>query len=140
MKLLTQLILCSAALTVSGALLPVYAHHAFSAEFDGQKPITVKGTITKLELTNPHSWLYLDVKDADGKVVNWGFEFGAPFSLKEKGVTKKTFPPGTEVTVSGFRAKSGQEFGYAVTTTTADGKVFSTGGAQDAPAAQAQKS
>ena len=135
----SKLIACTALVALTGALLPAYAHHAFSAEFDGEKPITVKGTVTKLELTNPHSWLYLDVKGSDGKVVNWGFEFGAPFSLKEKGVTKKTFPPGTEVTVSGFRAKSGQEFGYAVTTTTADGKVFSTGGAQDAPTTQPAK-
>lgn len=135
MKQTAKLLGALIALTLLEAVPSAYAHHAFSAEFDGTKPITVKGTITKLELTNPHSWLYLDVKGADGKVVNWGFEFGAPFSLKEKGVTKKTFPPGTEVTVSGFRAKNGQEFGYAVTTTTADGKVFTTGGAQDAPAA-----
>jgi hypothetical protein len=140
MKFFSKLFACTVALAMVGVLLPAYAHHAFSAEFDGTKPITVKGVVTKLELTNPHSWLYLDVKGDDGKIINWGFEFGAPFSLKEQGVTKKTFPPGTQVTVSGFRAKSGQDFGYAVTTTTADGKVFSTGGAQDAPAAQPAKS
>ncbi len=121
-----------AALTVSA--LPANAHHAFSAEFDSGQPIEVKGLITKLELTNPHSWLYLDVKNADGTVTNWGFEFGAPFSLKEKGVSKRTFVAGTEVTVQGYRSKNPNPFGYAVTTTLADGQVFKTGGAQDAPA------
>jgi hypothetical protein len=133
MKYQIKLLIGFALLALLGATLPAFAHHAFSAEFDGDKPITVKGVVTKLELTNPHSWLYLDVTGPDGKVSNWGFEFGAPFSLKEKGVTKKTFPPGTEITVSGFRAKNGKEFGYAVTTTLADGRSFKTGGAEDAP-------
>jgi hypothetical protein len=137
MKLKYQLIIGAAMSALFFASFPALAHHAFSAEFDGDKPIEVKGIVTKLELTNPHSWLYLDVKGPDGKVTNWGFEFGAPFSLKEKGVTKKTFAAGTEVTVSGFRAKSGKEFGYAVTTTLADGRSFKTGGAQDAPTAPA---
>jgi hypothetical protein len=130
----TRFILGSALLAMAGAALPAFAHHAFSAEFDGDQPVVVKGVVTKLELTNPHSWLYLDVKGPDGKVTNWGFEFGAPFSLKEKGVNKQTFAPGTEITVAGFRAKNGRDFGYAVTTTLSDGRSFKTGGAQDAPA------
>lgn len=115
---------------------PAIAHHAFSAEFDAKQPIEIKGVVTKLELVNPHSWLYLDVKNADGTVSNWGFEFGAPFSLKEKGITKATLAAGTPVTINGFRSKSGKDFGYAVTTTLADGRSFQTGGAQDAPTAQ----
>ena len=75
------------------------------------------------------------MKDAEGKVTHWGFEFGAPFSLKEKGVTKATLAPGTKVTINGFRAKSGKDFGYAVSTTLPDGRVVKTGGAQDAPTA-----
>src|SRR5450830_1263776 len=113
--------------------IPAFAHHAFSAEFDAAQPVVVKGVITKLELVNPHSWLYLDVTGPDGVVTNWGFEFGAPFSLKEKGVNKSTFAAGTEVTVQGYKSKSGKPFGYAVTTSLADGRSFETGGAQDAP-------
>lgn len=117
-------------------VMPASAHHAFSAEFDAQQPIKTTGAVTKFELTNPHSWLYIDVKQPDGTVANWGFEFGAPFSLKEKGITKASLPAGTEVTIEGFRAKSGQNFGYAVTTTFSDGRSVKTGGAQDAPGAQ----
>lgn len=112
---------------------PANAHHAFSAEFDAAQPVEVKGVVTKFELVNPHSWLYLDVKGPDGKVTNWGFEFGAPYSLKEKGITKSTLAAGTEVTIKGYRAKNGKEFGYAVTTILADGRSVQTGGAQDAP-------
>ena len=119
------------------SLQPVQAHHAFSAEFDAQQPIELKGVVSKLELVNPHSWLYLDVKQADGSSKNWGFEFGAPFSLKKNGITKASLPVGSEVTIQGYRAKNGKEFGYAVTTVLSDGRNVKTGGAQDAPDAQA---
>jgi len=117
------------------ATAPVHAHHAFSAEFDAEKPVELKGTVTKLELVNPHSWLYLDVKQEDGSVANWGFEFGAPFNLKQKGITKASLPVGSEINIQGYRAKNGKNFGYAVTTTLADGRSVKTGGAQDAPGA-----
>jgi hypothetical protein len=116
----------------------VHAHHAFSAEFDANQPIELKGVVTKLELVNPHSWLYFDVKQADGTSTNWGFEFGAPFSLKQKGLTKAGLPVGTEVTIKGYRAKNGLNFGYAVTAVLADGRTFTTGGAPDAPASPAK--
>lgn len=134
---------CKLAVVLSAAgflsmAMPAGAHHAFSAEFDAEQPITIKGVVTKFELVNPHSWLYLDVKQADGSVANWGFEFGAPFNLKEKGITKKTLTPNAEVSIQGFKAKNGKNFGYAVTTTFADGRSVKTGGAQDAPTADAQ--
>jgi hypothetical protein len=119
---------------------PADAHHAFSAEFDAEQPIELKGVVTKLELVNPHSWLYLDVKQPDGSNRNWGFEFGAPFSLKQKGITKASLPVGSELTIQGFRAKNGKDFGYAVTTVLSDGRSVKTGGAQDAPGADAQGS
>jgi len=90
------------------ATAPVHAHHAFSAEFDAEKPVELKGTVTKLELVNPHSWLYLDVKQQDGSVANWGFEFGAPFNLKQKGITKASLPVGSEINIQGYRAKNGK--------------------------------
>jgi hypothetical protein len=116
---------------------PLLAHHAFAADFSVDNPVVIKGTVTKFQLVNPHSWLYLAVKDADGSVSEWGFEFGAPFSLNEQGVTKATFPIGTELTIYGYRSKSGKNFGYAVSGSFADGRTFkNAGGAPDAPPAR----
>lgn len=136
--MLNSKIFISAAFTLTAFSLNSQAHHAFSAEFDADKPVEIKGVVTKFELVNPHSWIYLDVKEADGKVANWGFEYGAPFSLKERGVTKTSFAVGSEVTITGYRAKSGKNFGYAVSSVTADGRTFQTGGAADAPTAAGQ--
>lgn len=111
------------------------AHHAFAAEFDADKPLEIKGTVTKAKWVNPHSWLYFDVKGSDGAITNWGVEFGAPFALQQKGLTKAELPPGSEVLVKGYRSKNGGPFGYAVTVTLADGRTFQTGGAQDSPTA-----
>jgi hypothetical protein len=113
---------------------PLLAHHAFAADFSFENPVVIKGTVTKFQLVNPHSWLYLAVKSPDGTVTEWGFEFGAPFSLNEQGVTKSTFPIGTEITISGYRSKSGKNFGYAVSGVLADGRTFrNRSGAPDAP-------
>jgi hypothetical protein len=109
------------------------AHHAFAAEFDGTKPIEIKGVITKVTLTNPHSWIYVDAKDASGKSVNWGFEFGAPFALAQKGLTRSTVGIGAEVTLRGFLSKNGQAFGYSTHIVLPDGRTIQTGGAPDAP-------
>jgi hypothetical protein len=123
------------ALTALSTLSPVaQAHHAFAAEFDGTKPIEIKGVITKVTLTNPHSWIYVDAKDASGKVVNWGFEFGAPFALAQKGLTRSTVGIGAEVTLRGFLSKNGQAFGYSTHIVLPDGRTIQTGGAPDAPA------
>ena len=111
----------------------VQAHHAFAAEFDAKQPIDLKGTITKAKWVNPHSWLYFDVTGPDGKVTNWGVEFGAPNSLANKGLSKSDLKVGQSVHIQGFRSKNGEPLGYSVYVTLADGRTFQTGGAQDAP-------
>lgn len=121
-------LLCVAALSTPGA-----AHHAFASEFDSSKPLVVSGTVTKARFVNPHSWIYIDVKGADGKVTNWGFEFGTPSSLRSNGITRDQVAAGTAVKVAGFRAKNGGAFGYATTLVFANGRQVQTGSAPDAP-------
>ncbi|MDR1461550.1 MAG: hypothetical protein LBI68_00135 [Azoarcus sp.] len=129
--------LLAAAALASAA--PTLAHHAFAAEFDANQPIELRGTVTKVRWVNPHSWLYVDVKDTDGNVTNWGFEFGAPNALQNRGLTKADLQVDTEVSVKGYRAKNGGPFAYSVFITLADGRSIQTGGAQDAPADEAAK-
>src|SRR5882672_7361904 len=98
--------------TIVGACLllasvPVWAHHAFSAEFDVTKPLTLKGTFTKWEMINPHSWFHIDVKGPDGKVTEWMVEGGSPNTLIRLGVTKYTVKVGTELTIEAYQAKEG---------------------------------
>ena len=90
---------------------PVLAHHAFAAEYDAKKPIKLTGTVTKLEWLNPHTWFYIDVKDDNGKVTNWGFEMGSPNILLRAGWTRNSMNPGDVVTVEGSRAKDGSNNG-----------------------------
>lgn len=126
------------ALTASYLLVgssQVAAHHAFAAEFDADKPIDLKGKVTKIKWVNPHSWLYFDVTDGQGKVTNWGVEFGAPNQLAKIGLKKSDVTPGTEVRIRGYLAKNGGSYGYSVIVTLPDGRNFQTGGAQDAPTA-----
>ena len=89
------------------AAVPVWAHHAFSAEFDVYKPLTLKGTLTKWEMINPHSWFHLNVKGPDGQVSEWMIEGGSPNTLIRLGVTKSTVKVGTELTIEGYQAKEG---------------------------------
>lgn len=111
-----------AAASVIGTGARVVAHHAFAAEFDGTKPITLKGKVTRMEWINPHAWLYLDVKMPNGKIVNWGVEGGAPNALLRRGWNKTSVLPGTEVTVEGFRAKDGSNRANGRQVTLPDGK------------------
>jgi hypothetical protein len=97
-------------LLVVGLLLAgraVVAHHAFSAEFDAEKPVKLTGAVTRLDWTNPHAWIYVDVKDETGKVANWGFELASPNGLMRSGWTRFSLKPGDVVTVEGARAKNG---------------------------------
>ena len=94
----------------------ISAHHSFAAEFDATKPITLRGVITKVELINPHGWIYMDVKTPDGKVENWAIETGAAPALARAGIRRSAIPPGTEIEVKGYRAKDGS--------TTANGNII----------------
>src|SRR5262245_2648024 len=104
----TVVVLAALAAGLSAGAVTVRAHHAFAAEFDATKPVKLKGKVTKVEWTNPHMWLHIDVKDETGKVVSWAIEGGAPNALLRRGLRRDSLPAGIEVTVEGFQAKSGK--------------------------------
>ncbi len=123
-----RLILSMAALGLLAASAPVFAHHAFAAEYDAKQFITVKGSLTKVEWINPHAWLHVDVKDEGGNVVNWSVEFGAPNALLRRGLRKTDFPAGTEVVIEGYRAKNGTATLNGRSVKLPDGRNLFTGG------------
>jgi hypothetical protein len=107
------------------------AHHSFSAEYDRDKPITVMGTVTKIEWTNPHARLYVDVKEADGKVANWDFELGPPNGLMRQGWNRNSLKPGHVVTVNGFLSKDEPHVANARSVFLPDGRQVFAGSSFD---------
>ena len=124
----TKLAFVVAGVGVMLAAGPLRAHHAFSAEFDVAKPMTLKGTLVKWEMVNPHSWFHIDEKKPDGTVVNWMIEGGSPNQLIRLGVTKNTLSIGTELVIEGYLAKDGTNKGVGRNFTFTDGRRLFLGG------------
>jgi hypothetical protein len=136
MRATIALVAVAVGVSLLAGAAPAGAHHAFAATFDTSKPIVVHGVISKVELINPHSWFWLDVKNPDGTVTTWGFEGGSPNSLIRHGVTKNTIPVGTELIIQGYQSKAFATKGVGVNMTFPDGRKFLFGGS--APGAETE--
>jgi hypothetical protein len=115
----------AASLLVNAA--PVFAHHAFAAEFDAKKPVKMRGTVTRMEWINPHAWIHIDVKDTDGQVVQWMIEAGTPNTLFRRGFTKTSLAVGTEILVDGYQSKDGSNRANGRDVTFPDGRKLFLG-------------
>ena len=123
-----------AGLLVALASVPVWAHHAFSAEYDNTKPLTLQGTVTKVEWINPHSWITIDVKAADGSVETWEIEAGSPSSMFRRGFNRNSLPLGTEVVINGYQSRDGSKRANGGNITFTDGRaLFLSGSNPDDP-------
>ncbi len=125
MRTKLALTLAGFGLVLCGA--PLWAHHAFTAEFDAKRPIHLKGTVTKMEWINPHAWLHIDVKAADGSTTEWMIEAGTPNTLFRRGFTKESLKIGTEVVVDGYQARDGSNRGNGRDVTLPDGRKLFIG-------------
>jgi len=125
----------AAAVGISILTFPLLAHHAFTAEFDTKKPVKLRGIVARVEMVNPHSWIYIDVKNDDGTTAQWMLEAGSPNVLVRRGFTKGSLPKGTEVIFEGFQAKDGSYRANGRDITLPDGKKLFVGstGAEGPP-------
>ena len=112
---------------------PVIAHHAFSAEFDANSPVKLTGTLTRIDMVNPHGWIYIDVKNTDGTVSNWAVETVAPNQLFRRGLRKEDFPIGSELSIEGYQAKNGKPIANGRGVTFLDGRNFFLGATEGGP-------
>jgi hypothetical protein len=133
---------CILAATVALSLgsLPIFAHHSFAAEFDVKQPVTLKGTVTKVEWTNPHVWIYMDVANESGTVEHWQCENGAPNALARMGWTRNSLKAGDQITVEGFRAKNDDKTANARQILLPDGRKVFSGSAEDGGPGKAKDS
>ena len=129
-RFLTSALVTLAALTAV-RVAPVNAHHSFAAEFDGSKPIMLKGVVTQIDWANPHVWFYITVKDEEGHTVRWACEMGAPHQLQQRGWLRETMKVGDVVTVAGSLARDGSNRANARQVTTADGKTLGAASSGD---------
>ena len=124
----TKLSLVIACGVLLAAVAPLWAHHAFEAEFDQKKPVHLKGKVTTMEWINPHSWIHIDVVGPDGKVTNWMVECGSPNIMLRRGFTKESLKTGTELSVEGYQAKNGSNRANGSSVTFSDGRRLFVGG------------
>ena len=135
----TKILAAAALASLITAAIPAWAHHSFAAEFDIAKPVKLEGTVTSMEWINPHSWIHLDVKGPDGKMVNWMVEGGSPNILLRRGFTKKSLEAGTVIVVDGYQAKNGENRANGANITFPDGKRLFLGGSNPNELPQATK-
>jgi hypothetical protein len=117
----------AAAATLLLSAAAVSAHHSFSAEFDANQPIQLRGTVAKVEWINPHTWIHIDVKESDGKTTRWMIEGGTPNTLLRRGLTRNSLPEGTEIVVDGYKAKNGSNRANGRDVTFPDGRKLFMG-------------
>jgi hypothetical protein len=134
-KLIAGVAAVGAVLSVSWLVAaPAFAHHAFAAEFDGNRPVNLQGKVTRVEWINPHTWIHIEVKKPDGTIQEWMVEGGTPNTLFRRGITKDSLLPGTEIVVDGYQAKDGSNRANGRDVTFPDGKKLFLGNANsDAP-------